>query len=85
MTHLIHINTQAFAVSDEEIDMFEARLLEAVHSSGAFVDFVGAGERPVRILVGPATWVWIEKLAQIEEFDEGEEDGSDVVVLDLDL
>lgn len=85
MAHLIHINTQAFAVGDDEIDAFETRLLEAVHAGGVFVDFVGAGERPVRILVGPASWVWIEKLAQVDEFDDGDDDYPDVVVLDLDL
>ena len=85
MTYLIHINTQAFAVSDDEIDAVETRILEAVRATGAFIDFVGAGERPVRVLVAPASWVWIEKLTHVDDPDDGDEDGLDLVILDLDL
>ena len=85
VTYLIHINTQAFAVSDDEIDDVEIRVLEAVRATGAFIDFVGAGERPVRILVTPASWVWIESFTYVDDLDEGDQDDSDLVILDLDL
>ncbi|WP_143544729.1 hypothetical protein [Salinibacterium xinjiangense] len=85
MTYLIHINAQAFAVSDDEIDDVEARILEAVRATGAFIDFVGTGERPLRILVTPASWVWIESFAYVDDLDEGDEGDSDLVMLDLDL
>ena len=85
VTYLIHINTQAFAVSDDEIHNVETRILEAVRATGAFIDFVGTGERPVRILVTPASWVRIESFVYVDDLDEGDEDGSDLVILDLDL
>ena len=85
VTHLIHINTQAFAVRDDEIDDVETQILEAVRAAGAFIDFVGSGERPVRVLITPASWVWIEKLAPVDDLDEGYQDGSDLAFLDLDL
>lgn len=86
MTFLVHINGQSYAVADAEVEQVEARILDATHAGGAFVELPGFGDQPTRTLISPASWVRIEKLPEAEgPFDEeaGARDFAFLTTLDL--
>lgn len=64
MTYLVHVSERFFAVDDSDVGDVEGRILDAVRSGGAFIEFDGQGPEPLRVLVTAASQVRIEKLPQ---------------------
>lgn len=85
MTALVHINGSSFAVHDTDVAGVEIRILEAVRAGGAFLDFLGACNRPIRALISPGSWVWIEVIPQQDEPPDGAAPILDLSFLELEL
>ena len=85
MNVLVHLHGSSYAVTDSAVAVIESQILEAVRAGGAFIDFIGPGNRPTRVLVSPGASVRIEKLPEPAEEDDGDEEHPDFAYWDLNV
>ncbi|MCS5723035.1 hypothetical protein N1028_13430 [Herbiconiux sp. CPCC 203407] len=84
MTFLLTINDHSYAVEDPAVAALEARILEAVHLGGAFVDIETGGARE-RVLITSATTVRINRVPCAVAADDDADLLPDLSFLELDL